>query len=114
MSLKESKESSEEEINFGKEKVERNFDYLSKLKSEKKNNYSDINFEPKSGIPGIFIAFEKISDYILIQYNLEKCDGDMKGLKYIKENEEKLKIFIDYIEKETLIKKIFEKKIIHY
>ena len=33
----------------------------------------------------------------------------MKGLKYIKENEEKLKIFIVLIEKETLIKKLFEK-----
>ena len=106
----ETKESPDEDINFGKKNPEINFDYLSSIKNELKNNYyTDINIETKSGIPGIFIAFEKISDYFLIEYNLKKCNEDIKCLKYIEEKDELINKLKQFIEKETLILKIFEK-----
>ena len=108
----EAKESSDEDINFGKKNPEINFDYLSSIKNELKNDYyTDINIETKSGIPGIFIAFEKISDYFLIEYNLKKCNEDIKCLKYIEEKDELINKLKQFIEKETLIPKIFEKDI---
>ena len=105
MTSKESKESNEEDINFGKKKIEFNFDYLSNIQKD----YSNINKETKSGIPGIFILFEKVSDYFSIEYNLNKCNKEIQNLKFNEEKVELISKLKDFIEKETLIPNIFEK-----
>ena len=79
-----SKENYEDvEINFGDKNIEINLEYLNKIKSISKNIYSDIKSSKiESGIPGIFILFQKILNHLRIEYNLKLFDKDGKYLKY--------------------------------
>ena len=105
-----SKENYEDvEINFGDKNIEINLEYLNKIKSISKNIYSDIKSSKiESGIPGIFILFEKILNHLRIEYNLKVFDKDGKYVNYKEEKEDDIKKLKKYIEEETLILKIFE------
>ena len=105
-----SKENYEDvEINFGDKNIEINLEYLNKIKSISKNIYSDIKSSKiDSGIPGIFILFQKILNHLRIEYNLKLFDKDGKYLKYKEGKEDDIKKLKKYIEEETLILKIFE------
>ena len=88
-------------IESNQKEIKINMEYLSQIINE--NIYSNIQPEIKSGIPGIFIIFEKISEYFRIEYNLKKISGDFNHIKYIEEKEEDIKKLKQFIEKETLI-----------
>ena len=92
-------------IESNQKEIKINMEYLSQIINE--NIYSNIQPEIKSGIPGIFIIFEKISEYFRIEYNLKKISGDFNHIKYIEEKEEDIKKLKQFIEKETLIPSIF-------
>jgi len=85
--------------------IEINMEYLSQIINE--NIYSDIQTEITSGIPGIFIVFEKILEHFRIEYNLKKICEDVNHSKYIEEKEEYIKKLKKYVEEETLIPNIF-------
>ena len=92
------------ETKIGNKNIGINMDYLSQIKNE--NIYSNIQPEITSGIPGIFIVFEKILDHFRIEYNFKIC-GDTNHFRYIKEKKIIIKKLKKYVEEETLIPNIF-------
>ena len=89
-----------------------NFDYLSFINEDidtQRKKY-EVKEETKleSIIPGIFISYEKINEYFMLMYNLNKCEGNNKHrIKYKEEKDEYKKIIKDYIDKETSIPNMY-------
>jgi len=104
----------DDEIDFGGENPELNFKYLSSINKDKdtlrKKYYEVIEAEKlESVIPGIFISYEKINEYFMLEYNLKKCkENNKQRIKYKEEKDEFIEIIKDYINKETLIPKIYD------
>ena len=104
----------DDEIDFCGENPELNFKYLSSINKDKdtlrKKYYEVIEAEKlESVIPGIFISYEKINEYFMLEYNLKKCkENNKQRIKYKEEKDEFIEIIKDYINKETLIPKIYD------